>query len=97
MVTVSETAVATCRTVALAWPRCRLWAEDKRSRASSRSANRPRWNDSPRVACGHRSFPGPVAAPRGSAVSRAGNHRSHGLKGMLDKGSRSEHRTSDDQ
>jgi len=78
--------VATCRSVAHAWPRCRLWVADKRPRASSRYAKRSRWNDSPRAACCRRSLVGCVAAPGRSSVSRVRENRTHGLKGESGNG-----------
>jgi hypothetical protein len=74
----SEMAVmATCRSVAHAWLRCRLWAAAKRSQGSLRCARRSRWNDSLRAACCRRSLAG-LAAPGRSSVSRVRENGTHG-------------------
>jgi hypothetical protein len=62
--------VATCRSVALAGPRCRLWAADKRPQGPPRRANWSRRDDSPRAVRLGRLLAGRVAAPGRSSVIR---------------------------
>jgi hypothetical protein len=72
---------ASCRLVAHAMPRCRLWVAAKRPQVPLRHAKRSRWGDSPRAACSRRFLVGRVAAPGRSSVSRVRENRTHGLKG----------------
>jgi hypothetical protein len=78
--------MATCRSVARARPRCRLWVAAKRPGASQQRAKRSRWGDSLRTACCCRVFAGRVAAPGRSSVSRVRENRTHGLKGESGNG-----------
>ncbi len=78
--------MATCRSVAHAWPRCRLWAADKRPQGSSRCAIWSCRDDFPRAACLGRVRAGRVAAPGRSSVSRVRENRTHGLKGESGNG-----------
>ena len=77
---------ASCRPVALALPRCRLWAVAKRPQHPSLHAKQSRWGDSPRAACWRRFGAGRVAAPGRSSVSRVRENRTHGLKGESGNG-----------
>jgi len=83
----SEMAVsATCRSVAHARPRCRLWAAAKRPQDPPQRAKRSRWGDSPRAARRRLVFGDRVAAPGRSSVSRVRENRTHGLKGESGNG-----------
>ena len=83
----SEMAVrATCRLVARALPRCRLWVAAKRPGVPVQYAKWSRWGDSPRAACRRRVLAGRVAAPGRSSVSRVRENRTHGLKGEWGNG-----------
>jgi len=77
---------ATCRPVARAQPRGRLWEAAKLPKCPVRRANRFRWGDSPRAARRYRVSVGCVAAPGRSSVSRVRENRTHGLKGESGNG-----------
>jgi len=76
----------TCRSVARARPRGRLWVAAKQPGSSVRRANRFRRGDSPRAVRCRRLSAGCVAAPGRSSVSRVRENRTHGLKGESGNG-----------
>jgi len=78
--------LASCQSVVLAGPRCRLWAADKRPQGLLRRTKRFRWGDSPRAVRLGRFLAGRVAAPGRSSVSRVRENRTHGLKGESGNG-----------
>jgi len=80
--TASEMACsATCRLVARARPRGRLWVAAKRSQDPAPRVKQSRWGDSLRAARGRWVPGGCVAAPGRSSASRVRENRTHGLKG----------------
>jgi hypothetical protein len=85
--TASEMALcASCRRVALAQPRCRLWAAAKWTSNAARCATQFRVGDSRRAARARRGSVVHVAAPGRSSVSRVRENRTHGLKGESGNG-----------
>ena len=77
---------ATCRAVARAQPRCRLWEAAKQPERVLRRASSFRWGDSPRAVRRYRVSVGCVAVPGRSSVSRVRENRTHGLKGESGNG-----------
>jgi hypothetical protein len=76
----------TCRSVAHAQPRSRLWGAAKRPQQPARRAKESLRGDSTRAVCRCRLLVGYVAAPGRSSVSRVRENRTHGLKGESGNG-----------
>jgi hypothetical protein len=77
---------ASCRSVARARPRCRLWEAAKQPQDSLVRVKWSRRGDSWRAARAGRCLAGCVAVPGRSSVSRVRANRTHGLKGESGNG-----------